>query len=216
MRVDGVSALFARARKKILDADIDLLVANIKFALVDVQDVAQARPITAATNATPIQITSATHGLATNDFVSIFGVGGNTNANGHRRVTVIDANTYTLQDPVTGANIAGNGAYTSGGFGIDLMDAEFVSDIAGAAIVARSGNLASKTTTNGVFNSANPSFTAVTGDPCEILLLFLDTGSDATSPLIAVIDSFTSGMPVTPNGGDINLTLSASGILQLF
>jgi hypothetical protein len=34
--------------------------------------------------------------------------------------------------------------------------------------------------------------------------------------VIAIIDSFTSGMPVTPNGGDINVILAAAGILQLY
>lgn len=211
-----MSALFARARKKILDADIDLLVDNIKLHLIDIQSVTQAKAISAATNATPISVTSTSHGLTTGDFVSIHGVGGNTAANGHRRVTVIDANTFTLQDAVTNANVAGNGAYTSGGFALGLMVIEFVSDIAGAAIVARSGNLASKTTTNGIFSAANPTFTLVSGATCEVLFAVRDSGSDATSAVIAVIDSFSSGMPVIPNGGDVNVTLAGGVVFQLF
>jgi hypothetical protein len=74
-----------------------------------------ATAVTGATNATPIVITSTGHGRLTNDLVSIVGVGGNTAANGLRRVTVIDANSFTLSDPLTGDSIAGNGAYTSGG-----------------------------------------------------------------------------------------------------
>jgi hypothetical protein len=70
--------------------------------------------ITGATNATPIVITSANHGLATNQLVVISGVGGNTAANntaGNQAwvITKIDANTFSLN------NSAGNGAYTSGG-----------------------------------------------------------------------------------------------------
>lgn len=211
-----MSALFVRARKKILDADIDLLVDNIKFALIDIQDVTQAKAVTGATNATPIVVTANSHGLSNGDFVSIHGVGGNANANGHFKVANVATNTFELQHPVTGANIAGSGAYTSGGFGLGLEVIEFLGDIAGAAVVARTANLASKTTTRGVFDATDPSFSAVTGDQSEVLVLFKDTGSDATSPVIAIIDSFTSGMPVTPNGGDINLVLSANGILQLF
>jgi len=71
--------------------------------------------ITAATNASPIVITAAAHGLATGDRVFIAGVGGNTNANGIRKVTVLTVNTFSLQDEVTGAAIAGNAAYTAGG-----------------------------------------------------------------------------------------------------
>lgn len=67
------------------------------------------KPITGATNATPIVITSANHGLATGDVVNISGVGGNTAANGIFTVTVVDADTFQLD----GSH--GNGAYTSGG-----------------------------------------------------------------------------------------------------
>lgn len=73
-----------------------------------------AKTITAATNATPIVVTATAHGYSTGDEVQIASVGGNTNANGLRTVTVIDANTFSLQD-LFGTNIAGNAAYTSGG-----------------------------------------------------------------------------------------------------
>jgi hypothetical protein len=65
--------------------------------------------ITAASNATPIQITSANHGLSTGTRVTITGVTGNTAANGTWTVTVIDGNNFTLNSSV------GNGAYVSGG-----------------------------------------------------------------------------------------------------
>jgi hypothetical protein len=71
--------------------------------------------VTAASNANPIVITAAAHGLVTGDRVFIAAVGGNTNANGIRRVTVLTADTFSLQHEVTGANIAGNAAYTAGG-----------------------------------------------------------------------------------------------------
>lgn len=65
--------------------------------------------ISAATNATPIAITSTAHGLSTGDTVVITGVGGNTAANGTWEVTVTSANAFTLDGST------GNGAYTSGG-----------------------------------------------------------------------------------------------------
>lgn len=71
--------------------------------------------ITGATNASPIVITAAAHGLATGDRVFIAGVGGNTNANGIRRVIVLTANTFSIHNEKTGAAIAGNAAYTAGG-----------------------------------------------------------------------------------------------------
>ncbi len=92
---------------------------------------------------------------------------------------------------------------------------EFLTDIAGASIVATSGNLAGKTYTNGLFDAGNASFTAVTGDISEAVILYVDSGVGATSRLIAFFDTGVTGLPVTPNGGDINLNFNASGIFQL-
>jgi hypothetical protein len=82
---------------------------------------------------------------------------------------------------------------------------QFLSDIPGGAIVATSGNLASKSDTLGVFNAATVTFTAVTGAAAALVVLYKDTGTGSTSPLIGAIDTGT-GLPVTPNGGDITLT----------
>jgi hypothetical protein len=92
---------------------------------------------------------------------------------------------------------------------------EFLSDITAGGRVATSGNLASKTVTSGVFDSADPTFTAATGDIAEILVVYKDTGTAATSPLIAYYDTGVTGLPVTPNGGDINVTVNASGWFAL-
>lgn len=71
--------------------------------------------VTNATNATPIVITTgAAHGLSTDQLVTISAVGGNTAANGTFRITVTGASTFSLQT-FTGTNVAGSGAYTSGG-----------------------------------------------------------------------------------------------------
>lgn len=81
---------------------------------------------------------------------------------------------------------------------------EFLSDVPVAARVATSGNLASKTFTDGVFDAADAVFASATGDQSEAVVLYIDTGTAATSRLIAYIDTGT-GLPVTPNGADINL-----------
>jgi hypothetical protein len=65
--------------------------------------------ITGATNASPIVITSASHKLTTGMKVTITGVLGNTAANGTFTITVVNANTFSLDGST------GNGAYTSGG-----------------------------------------------------------------------------------------------------
>ncbi len=65
--------------------------------------------ITGATNATPIVITSAGHGLSTGTRVTISGVVGNTNANGTFVVTYLSSSTFSL------VGTSGSGAWTSGG-----------------------------------------------------------------------------------------------------
>jgi hypothetical protein len=65
--------------------------------------------VTGATNASPIVITAASHGLTTGMKVTIASVGGNTAANGTFTITVVNANSFSLDSST------GNGAYTSGG-----------------------------------------------------------------------------------------------------
>lgn len=66
----------------------------------------------------------------------------------------------------------------------------------------------------GVFDADNTTFTSVSGDQAEELVLWQDTGTPATSPLIANFDTAT-GLPVTPSGGDITIAWNASGIIQI-
>ena len=91
---------------------------------------------------------------------------------------------------------------------------DFLDDVPGAARVAVSGALASKTVTDGVFDAADVTFTAVTGDPSEALIIYRHTGVEATSRLIAYIDTGFTGLPVTPNGGNITVEWNASGIFK--
>lgn len=97
---------------------------------------------------------------------------------------------------------------------VDLDNHDFLADIAAGARVATSGNLASKTFTGGAFDAADFTFTSVTGDPSESLVVYIDTGVEATSRLVVYIDTAT-GLPITPNGGDIDVTWNASGIFEV-
>lgn len=91
---------------------------------------------------------------------------------------------------------------------VNLATHQYVDDVTGGGggtIVATSGNLASKTVTAGVADAADVTFTAVgAGAAIPYVIIYKDTGSTATSPLIAYIDTAT-GLPVTPNGGDITI-----------
>jgi hypothetical protein len=75
--------------------------------------------------------------------------------------------------------------------------------------VATSGAFASKTFTAGVFDAADVTLVAVTGDPFESIVIYDNTpATEATKDLIAFIDTAT-GLPTTPNGGDITVQWDA-------
>jgi hypothetical protein len=81
-------------------------------------------------------------------------------------------------------------------------------NLATVAVAARIGaaqTLASKSATDGIADAADITFPSVTGDPAEAILIYKDTGNESTSRLIAYIDQATSGLPVTPNGGNITV-----------
>ena len=87
----------------------------------------------------------------------------------------------------------------------NLATHDFYDDITAGGRVATSSALASKTKTAGVADAANVTFSAVSGDPSEQLVIWADTTVESTSRLILNIDTAT-GLPVTPNGGDITVT----------
>jgi hypothetical protein len=75
---------------------------------------------------------------------------------------------------------------------------------------------AAKTYTNGVFDGADVTFTAVSGATVEALAIFIkNAGANTTWRLVAYIDTSVTGLPVTPNGGDITVSWNASGIFAL-
>jgi hypothetical protein len=78
--------------------------------------------ITDATNASPIVITSADHGLTTGTRVTITGVGGNTGANGTFVITVVNANTFSLDDSNGGGNYTSGGTWNVTGFYTASLD----------------------------------------------------------------------------------------------
>lgn len=64
--------------------------------------------------------------------------------------------------------------------------------------------LGSIAVTDGVFDAGDATFTSVavdSGKAANAVVIYQDSGSAATSPLIAYIDGFS----VTPNGGNINV-----------
>jgi hypothetical protein len=122
---------------------------------------------------------------------AILSGGANTNMSATNvRVALVDTGTYTY-----------NAAH------------EFLTSLTG--VVGTAQLIGSKTFTNGVFDGADVTYTAVSGNTAEALVIYIDTGTAGTSRLVAFIDTGVTGLPVTPNGGDINVTWNASGIFAL-
>ena len=82
----------------------------------------------------------------------------------------------------------------------DLAIHDYYNDVPAAARVGTAQTLANKTVTGGVFDADDVTFSSVTGDPTEAVIIFKDTGTESTSPLIAYIEG-----SVTPNGGNITV-----------
>ena len=82
---------------------------------------------------------------------------------------------------------------------------QYLADIPLSARIAGPVTLTSKATTGGAADGADVTFTSVSGPTIEAIVIYRDTGTEATSPLIAYIDTAT-GLPITPNGGDIIVT----------
>lgn len=90
---------------------------------------------------------------------------------------------------------------------------DFYNDVTG--VIGTPQTIANTTVTNGVFDGDNVLFESVTGNTVEALIIYIDTGVSTTSRLVAYIDSGVTGLPLTPNGGDVTITWSASGIFSL-
>lgn len=86
---------------------------------------------------------------------------------------------------------------------------DYYDDIS-AGVVGTPVALTSKTLTSGVFDSADPTWSGVSGATCEALVMYMDSGVAATSPVIGWWDTLT-GLALTPNGGDVTYTVHASG-----
>ncbi len=78
--------------------------------------------------------------------------------------------------------------------------------------IAESANLTVSAPSSGAVDVADFTYSAVSGASAESLVYFLETASDATQTLMIFIDTAT-GLPVTPNGGDITVTVAGAGVL---
>lgn len=184
------------------------------MSLIDLSDWVLAKAITGAVDngSGKIRITATSHGMSTGWNAHITQVGGVPNANGTWVATVIDANTFDLDDSVF------SGTYTSGGYNIPLDVPEYISDITvGAVEETKDLTIASLTNILAALDAADATFVAASGSICDALLIHRnDTPAGTNDQLILIVTEGT-GLPVTLNGGNVAVAFDngASKIAQL-
>lgn len=94
---------------------------------------------------------------------------------------------------------------------------EFLSSVPAGARIGTAATLATKSNTNGVFDADDATFSGLVGAPTiEALLIYVDTGVEGTSPLVALIDTAT-GLPIAAGatGGTVAWDNGANKIFAL-
>jgi hypothetical protein len=122
---------------------------------------------------------------------------------------ILDGSIDVLVDTIK-ASLIDTGTYTFS------AAHDFEDDLTGQ--VGTDITINNKTATSGIFDTTDDSDTwsSVSGASVEAIVIYKDTGTPATSPLICYIDGFTA---VTPNGGDITVDwddgTTINGIFQI-
>lgn len=105
--------------------------------------------------------------------------------------------------------------YDEGADALNLADVD-LADIATAAIIGTTANLTATvgTSADGAFDHDDETISTVSGNSVESIVYYKDSGTGSTSPLAMNIDSWT-GLPLTPNGGDVTLQPHSTGVFQI-
>lgn len=92
---------------------------------------------------------------------------------------------------------------------------QYLSDVAGGARVGTAQTLTSKSVTGGVFDAADPTWSGISGAPSiEALVIYVDTGTESTSPLLLFIDVAT-GLPISSGATGGTVTWD-NGVNKIF
>lgn len=183
------SRLFDKGRDAYLEKLIGWTADTQKAMLLDMTvSGTWLKEITNVTNVNPAVYTSNGHGFSNNDVVVILGITGSLGANQIGRVASTATNTFQLVTLQQGLSIANPGAYSTGGSAINLTQAQFVSDILGGRI-GTDVSLSGTSSTAGIATASNWTWTAVTGNPAQAVILYDGAGgSDGTNRLVCYLD----------------------------
>jgi hypothetical protein len=85
---------------------------------------------------------------------------------------------------------------------------DFADDLS-TSRVGTDQRLTAPTVTNGTFDGSDLTYTAVSGATVEALVVYRhNSGAIGTWPLVLYLDTGVTGLPVTPNGGNITVQWS--------
>ena len=102
---------------------------------------------------------------------------------------------------------------TSGGYTYSAAH-QFYSSLTN--VVGTDVAITTPTVVNGLFDGDDCTFTAVSGTVIGAIVIYRkNSGANTTWRLVLYEDTSVTGLPVTPNGGNIVITWNASGIFQL-
>ena len=122
---------------------------------------------------------------------------------------------------------ATDSSLTAGSVKVTLVDSgttefrstdEFYSDLSNTDLgILETADLTNVTCINGVLDADDVLFTDVanTAIDAEALLLWIDTADANTSRLVAWMDTNINGLPITPDGSNVDIIWSSSGIFKL-
>ncbi len=97
---------------------------------------------------------------------------------------------------------------------VNLATHQYLADVPGGARIATSTNFTGRTSTNGTADADDVTITGVSNTSIEAVVIYQDTGSAATSRLIAYLDT-GSGIPFQTNNGDVTIVWD-SGVNRIF
>lgn len=91
---------------------------------------------------------------------------------------------------------------------------QFYSSLSG--IIGTDQQLTTPVVTSGTFSCDNVTFTSVTGNSVGALVVYRkNAGANSTWRLVLYEDTGVTGLPVTPNGGNIVVTWNVSGVFTI-
>lgn len=91
---------------------------------------------------------------------------------------------------------------------------DFLNDITGR--VGSAVRITSPTVVSGLFDGENITFSSLSGTTVEAFMIYRNNSlTEADKTVVYYCDTGVTGLPLTPNGGDVTINWNATGIFSL-